>query len=176
LAYVPVAQNQRHTVFAPANDPDYQFLQPAFPILDQLCRQQPGNVLAYINDGHYIRYHTSCSVLANNFLLTPQHFEKVAEVNRLLRLSPEEFAQSDHDIDYLLVRFVDLPAIVQPGAEGIELESVFSSNPPLFVGLNLNSEMPQGLQLIAESVSDDQLNMPYVRIFRVLRQPNSQVE
>ena len=37
--------------------------------------------------GHYIRYYTDCPVIANNFLLTPQHFRKMDEVGALFSLS-----------------------------------------------------------------------------------------
>ncbi len=37
-------------------------------------------------DGHYIRFHTDCSVIANNFLVTPQHEQKYMEASRLLSM------------------------------------------------------------------------------------------
>ena len=43
--------------------------------LGAACRKAPGVVLADPNDGHPIRYHSECSVIADNFITTPQHVE-----------------------------------------------------------------------------------------------------
>ena len=47
------------------------------PVLRDACAQDPGVVLAEPGDGHMIRYFTKCSVIANNFRLTPLDVAKV---------------------------------------------------------------------------------------------------
>ena len=39
----------------------------------------------------HIRPHTECCVIANNFLMTPQHKEKIHKMHSLMRLSAELF-------------------------------------------------------------------------------------
>ena len=60
-----------------------------FPELEEACRRKPGLVLAGVNDGHWITFHTKCSVIGDVFLLTDQHMRKRAETEALLRLAPE---------------------------------------------------------------------------------------
>ena len=52
------------------NDVYYRMTRLAMPALAEACRRDPGIVLARNNEGHFIRYHTDCPVIANNFLLT----------------------------------------------------------------------------------------------------------
>ena len=59
----------------------------------QACAEDPGVVLADTNAGHYIRYFTDCSVIANNFLLTEQQFQKADEVYRLFALPHEQLTR-----------------------------------------------------------------------------------
>ena len=47
---------------------------------------------ALLDSGHYIRYYTECSVMADNFLLTAQHMQKVDEAQRLFSLPAAELA------------------------------------------------------------------------------------
>ena len=48
----------------------FRALRPILEDLQQACAKDPGIVLADNDAGHYIRYYTQCSVIANNFLLT----------------------------------------------------------------------------------------------------------
>jgi len=57
---------------------DYQLTRPIYSTFKTACDDDPGIVLSDHNDGHYIRYHIECSVIANNFALSPQHQEKIA--------------------------------------------------------------------------------------------------
>ena len=50
----------------------------------EACRRAPGAVLAAPSVGHYVRFHTDCGVIANNFLTTSQHLRKIALARQLL--------------------------------------------------------------------------------------------
>ena len=89
-------------------DDQYRLVHDLLPELKKLCEEDPGVVLAYNDLGNYIRYHTDCSVVANNFLLTRQHEEKIAELDDLLGLEIEELAAHRPDIKYLLLAFPSL--------------------------------------------------------------------
>lgn len=110
LSYAPII---RHQLIAPSPksaDVWFAALHPMFKPLREACANDPGVVLADANAGHYIRYFSDCSVIANNFLLTAQHFEKVEEVNRLLSLPIEELPQRAPFVKYVLVRAAKLVA------------------------------------------------------------------
>lgn len=69
--WVPV-QDRLFVRNIPAGDAYYSFGSMAMPALADVCRTDPGIVLTLNNHGHYIRYHTVCSVISNNFLITEQ--------------------------------------------------------------------------------------------------------
>ncbi|HEX6156756.1 MAG TPA: hypothetical protein VFZ54_12065, partial [Burkholderiales bacterium] len=71
------------------------------------CRKAPGIVLAEHNDGHAIRYHTDCWVIANNFLTTPQHIEKVRISEQLLAGSAADLVRQAPYVHYILVKRAD---------------------------------------------------------------------
>jgi hypothetical protein len=66
----------------------YQAVHSMFPELKARCAMHPGIVVADLDAGHWIRYHSTCSVVANVFLLTPQQAAKVLELDRLMSMSP----------------------------------------------------------------------------------------
>lgn len=90
-----------------ADNPDYQIVRPLYELLSEACASSPGVVLADQNDGHPIRYHTGCSVVANNFILTEQHERKIQQVNRLMSGSFSEMVEVAPFVDYILVRRAD---------------------------------------------------------------------
>jgi hypothetical protein len=102
-------------------DSHYQVVSGLMPALAELCREDPGIVFAWNDVGHYVRFHTECSVIANNFLLTPQHSEKVREIDRLASLNLDDFLLERPDIRYLLVHYPTLVAFSDGG--GIRLLS-----------------------------------------------------
>jgi hypothetical protein len=86
-------------------DFDYALTQSIYPTLASACDARPGIVLADHNDGHYISYHSRCAVMADNFILTPQHEEKIREVNALLRLPlVEVLRRAPSQLRYIYVR------------------------------------------------------------------------
>lgn len=99
----------------PANDPYYQLTRLTMPALASQCKVDPGVVLAVNNDGHYIRYHTDCSVIANNFLLTDLHQEKVREMERLMQMTPDQLLEANRPIKYVLARALGSLALTDSG-------------------------------------------------------------
>ena len=79
----------------------YLNVRSTFPVLKRDCAERPGIVVADVDAGHWIRYHSGCSVIANVFLLTPQHTAKVLELERLMSLSPAQLLA-----DRIPVRYV----------------------------------------------------------------------
>ena len=86
---------------------DYENVRGIFPALKAACDARPGIVLADNNDGHYIRFHSECAVIANNFLMSERSLEKFHLVERLMRMSPDELLAERVSVDYLLVRRKD---------------------------------------------------------------------
>lgn len=105
---------------ATGGDPFYADMLPGLMRLRDACAQAPGVALAGINDGHWIRYHTSCAVIGNVFLLTDQDARKRLEVETLFATPPERLRAERPDIRYVLVHGeLELYVPVQPdGSHG----------------------------------------------------------
>lgn len=108
LAYAQVIRYQLVAPLPRAGDTGFAPLYPVFEPLRRACAEDPGVVLADTNSGHYIRYFTNCSVIANNFLLTKQQFDKADEVDRLFALPPEELPKKAPFVKYVLTRAGDI--------------------------------------------------------------------
>lgn len=95
----------------------YAALRAVFPVLKKLCAQRPGIVLTDLNSGHWIRYHSQCSVIGNVFLLTPQHAAKVAETARLFALPLADLVTAKPEVRYV---FVYHNVLLSRDAKGVE--------------------------------------------------------
>lgn len=89
----PLAWSTEHSMFLPL----YRFL-------GEVCHETPGGVLAKTFDGHYITYYTECSVISNNFLISPQHFEKARRADYLLSLPLHRLAEEAVEVDYIFAK------------------------------------------------------------------------
>ena len=87
-----------------ALDNDHNVFRPLYLLLGEICEQNPGVVLADTFEGHYISYYTECSVVSNNFLISPQHFAKARRVNYLFSLPPEQMIAEATEVDYVMVQ------------------------------------------------------------------------
>lgn len=85
------------------NDPAHRMLMPAYTALAEHCADRPRAVLADRNLGHYIRYHTNCAVMANNFLTNHRQRERALLADRLTTLPPPQLADSDTKAELYLV-------------------------------------------------------------------------
>jgi hypothetical protein len=86
------------------SDLQYMLTRAVYPALKTACAAHPGVVLAEHGDGHYIRFHSECSVIADNFILTPQHVQKIRESEVLLSGSLAEVRARAPYVRYVLVR------------------------------------------------------------------------
>jgi hypothetical protein len=103
IAFFPTLRNWQ-TQWLLTGNQSYPLLRSVFPAVKSACDERPGVVLADINAGHWIRYHSECSVIGNVFLLTPLHGAKALESTRLLRLMPAELLAESRDIRYVFAR------------------------------------------------------------------------
>lgn len=100
VAYVPTAASwslHRTT----AAQPGYKEFSGVFPVMRAVCAKQPGIVLGSIDAGHWVRYHSACSVIADVFLLTPQHAAKDAETQMLMAMTPAQLLTAPQPIRYV---------------------------------------------------------------------------
>lgn len=148
---------------------DYAIVHPMFETVTDVCESSPGVMLGVQDDGHAIRYHSDCRVIANNFLLTQQHGEKILELNRLLALQPAALSDAEPAVDYVLVHLYGLYRRTPEGAVASSVEELRAVNPPLFSALALDGDIPGNYELIRELRLEDERQLPYVQLFRVHR-------
>jgi asparagine N-glycosylation enzyme membrane subunit Stt3 len=141
IAYQPPLRQHLFAVYALGAAPLYERARPLFLELAKRCEQQPGVILAHENDGNYLLFHTQCSVISNNFMLTQNDERKIAQIGAMMRLSPDALREYQPDVKYLLLRVQDF--IVEHDGK-IEIDS----NAPLGSALLSNSEPPEGFELI----------------------------
>ena len=79
----------------------YANTRSTFPVLKALCEVRPGVVLGDLDTGHWVRYHSKCSVIGNVFLLTPQHAAKAFENARLMTLTPAQLLEEKTQVRYV---------------------------------------------------------------------------
>ncbi len=83
---------------------DYEMTRAIYPPLAQACASHPGVVLADNADGHFITYHTACAVIADDFIITAQHEDKLLFAQRLMQSSLAEVMAQAPYVRYIYVR------------------------------------------------------------------------
>lgn len=167
IAMQPVLQFQLFKPFVPGLAREYAVIYPMFAGLAEACAEQPGIALGSANDGHPIRYHTDCSVISNNFLLTKQHGEKLILAETLLRLDPAELPTVAPGVRYVLVHIYGIYTTSASGPVATPLDELKASNPPLFYSLAIDQNVPTNYQLLAELRVEDDRGIPYAQIYRI---------
>jgi hypothetical protein len=166
LMYAPMMRYQLASPIPPGNDLLFANLRPVLATLRTACAKDPGIVLADNTAGHYIRYYTDCSVIADNFLLTAQHFRKVDEVRRLFALPAAEVARAAPQVKYVLVR----PWQVRRLDDGRIAYRSFYTGPHALMDdllVNVPSSVPHNYRLLDQVVFAESDNTPYIRLYRV---------
>jgi hypothetical protein len=123
---------------------DYALTKQIYPEFAESCSEDPGIVLADFNDGHYILFHTQCSVIADNMNMSEMDFERVNETERLFSLSAEEIIEQETLVDYIFVRRED--NIYHDLTE----DEILSANKGLRAELLFREDLPTGLSLLSE--------------------------
>lgn len=169
LAMQPPLRNQLFETFSPGLTKEYAAVRALFPSLAEECTQEGGAVLSSADDGHYIRYHTPCSVVTNNFIMTSFHEQKLLEADAYLQMTPKQFSEAAPHIRYLFVRLND---IVMDGPDGIQptpTAEVQRRNAPLFNALVFSNNLPGEFRLVDELRVDDARDFAYARVFKIVR-------
>jgi hypothetical protein len=163
LAYQPALRERLFVVYAPAAEPDYAAALPIFYDLENLCRENPGVVLAHSNDGSPILFHSDCSVIANNFILRPEDQRHLDEIERLMRLSPATIRAERPDVKYLLVRAASF------GVPRDTDEFDFLEEIPIARELFLADSPPPGYTLVRTIVrrADGDRGSIYARLYKI---------
>ena len=167
LAYQPPLRNQLFELMPAGLSAEYAVTRPLYRTLERQCASSPGIVLAGTDDGHPIRYHSDCSVIANNFLLTRQHGEKVLEVQRLMGLTPDELLNDSTRVDYVLIRLNALFSVGEKENTPNPVSVIRNANPPLANALTTDT-IPEGFELIDELRTGDERKLPFARLFKVI--------
>jgi len=141
VAYQPPLRQHLFAVYALGAAPLYERARPLFLELAERCEQEPGVILAHENDGNYLLFHTECSVISNNFMLTQKDERKIEQIGSMMRLSPEALREYQPNVKYLLLRVQNF-IVVRDGK--IEIDS----NSPLGSALLSDSDLPEGFELI----------------------------
>ena len=173
LAY---AQVLRYQLIAPSprgGEDGFMPLYPMFEPLRKACAEDPGVVLADTNAGHYIRFFTECSVIANNFLLTPQQFQKADQVDRLFALPAAELPKQAPFVKYVLTRPGEIKA---SGGDQFKYRFFGRYTPGLAKTLLLAplDAIPAPYQLVYRVTmkkgvpnSERTVEVPYARLYKV---------
>ena len=109
----------------------YPNIRATFPELKKLCAVRPGVVLGNLDTGHWVRYHSQCSVIADVFLLTPQHAAKVVENDRLLSLTPVQLMTDKNPVRYVFAHHTTGLFLDAQHVEGPDLDQLRQSLPTL---------------------------------------------
>lgn len=168
LAYWVPGRYQLAAPMPVTGDPSFGALRPILEDLRKACAQDPGIVLADNDAGHYIRYYTDCSVIANNFLLTPQHEQKVRQIDYLTSVPANAFPGVAPYVRYILIR----PINVVRGREKTQYMSYSQRDAQLITDLLLKPVEQIGAPyVLIEQANIKQTNVegavPYIRLFRM---------
>jgi hypothetical protein len=165
LAYAPVLRYQIAAPIPHANDLTFDAMRPVYATLRAACAKDPGIVLADNNAGHFIRYYTECSVIADNFLLTQQQFEKTDQVQHWFSVSAAQLLAEAPQVKYLLVR----PSEVHPTNNGVAYTPYYAGAHALLndlFGRAASAALP-GYELLHEVTLAEPQDAPYARLYRL---------
>jgi hypothetical protein len=166
IAFQPPVMHQLFLQLPVGLTDRYEYSRPIYLALGELCAAEPGVVLAIPDDGHPIRYHSDCSVISNNFLLTRQHGEKALFATALLNTPAAEFREAAPLVKYILLRPENLWQESAGGLQPVPREAVLESSPRLVRDL-FAGEMPEGFQILGEIPVNDDRGLAYARLVRV---------
>ncbi len=128
-------------------------------------------MLAEPNDGHYIRFHTNCPVIANNFLVTARQAERTKRERELLGMTAAQVYERAPEVRYVFVRnnalFYSLPdGTLEFAPDGVEGYPEYALVTEL---LRVDREkLPAHYRIVGE-LKDEDGTWPYARVFAIDR-------
>jgi asparagine N-glycosylation enzyme membrane subunit Stt3 len=156
------------TLWLPGDSYSYGAVRQNIKLLARNCATKPGVVLAPLDAGHWIRYHTDCSVIANAFVLSPLQVAKVQELHELLQLSPEQLRASRPDVLYVLA-YMDVGSAMASGMmepTEADIQAVLPDMPKLMGDLlRTDRPLPEGYKLL--SAAQTRKGGIYARVFEI---------
>jgi hypothetical protein len=168
-AFQPSVANKLFMNFALGLDKGYHDTYPMFAYLEEGCAERPGIALVDNNFGHYVRYHTECTVIANNFLMTPQHEQKIQEMDRYLDMSPEELlAEAPPEMHFVFARLNKYFGIREGEPTLTSTQFLRDNNSRLFFELNARDDLPDRYRILAELPLDETRGLTRARIVEIL--------
>jgi len=150
----------------------YDDIRSVFPVMKEACARHPGIVLADSDDGHWVRYHSKCSVIADPFLLTPQHAAKLRQSENLMKLAPLTLLQQDKLVSYVFVHHaLKMHPILRPGDPELPNLEEWRARLPLLEGSLLGPQysIPRQFHLLWEKKTPG--GQVYGRLYEVRRDP-----
>jgi hypothetical protein len=169
IGFAPVVKEVFETKVA-GNEPYYALTNDIYPKLADECSRAPGVVLSNRDDANYVLYHTKCAVIANNFLLTPFHEQKVREVDGLMETPAGELRQRAPALRYVFVHKQSLFKLDERG----KLHFLPAGDPnapdPRLVRDLMSAgadQFPPGFRLLQELAFEKPQRAPYARLFAI---------
>ncbi len=174
LAFLPSVSNVLFLRYSLGWEDSYQESLPLFAELKKRCDENPGIVLVDNNFGHLVRFHTKCSVIANNFLMTDQHVNKLNEMLRYLKMSPEELLDNKpNELRYVFARMHSYAVRLDNGdTKQTTTEFLKNKNFPLSFDLNTRKDLPDRYRIIAELPLDENRGITRTRVYEILPEDN----
>ena len=167
VAYVPAYERLMHSPLI-TRSYEYGLTRAIYAEMHKACEAEPGVVLAGHNDGHYITFHSDCPVIANNFIISPLHSQKVRQSEQLLAGTAANLVVNEPWIRYVYVNRMDNVLVSEPDAV------VRAANAGLREELLLNGGgFPDGFTLLSEvqiALQPDSPPVPLARLFRIDRE------
>jgi hypothetical protein len=147
----------------------YEQSRSLFPALQVACAEQPGTVAAAAQFGHYIRFHTNCGVIANNFLLTEQHFNKVRLANSLFQLSVNDLRAQQPQVRYVFAFLANTHEQQGNKVYLRDIDDIRSGNPTLINELMLSDIPNDNVEVLGEVIfnSAGERKTPLAGVYRI---------
>jgi hypothetical protein len=132
--------------------------------LKRQCDNDTGIILAPAEVGHYLRYFTNCSIVANSFIMDSQDIKYLRKTKQLLDMNSQQLHAYQEDIKYVFLIREDN---IYMGLSDKEVDSI---NSRLTKELILSDLFPNNYELLFE-IKVDIKNKQYVfaRAFKIIR-------
>jgi hypothetical protein len=159
-----------YTSTVTANDPYYALTYDVYPDLERECARAPGVVLSNLDDGNYVRYHTDCPIIANNFLLTAFHESKVREVRALMDLPASDLTKRAPFVRYVLVHRQSLWSLRDDGRMQFLPEGDPTLPEPRLISDLIRADpahLPVGFRMVKELAFEKPSRVVFARLFAI---------